>query len=198
MASMETMGTSTDQIWKLHVTATRYASFIPHDLTYFHGKFQCNKLADGWIAPPAEILGRSKKLPDFALWMSMAPAVSERAAELITELAGEDVEFLPFHEIKSKRYLIMNVLRCENYLDMDRSDFTQFEERFIFRADIPKAIPPIFKCKNRWSEIFVSSAFGEMLIRNSLRGAALANPEEATMPLILEGESANRFPGLQP
>ncbi len=145
-----------------------------------------------------ELGGRSKPAGDFVSWMAMAPVVSERARDLIEDLAGPDVEFLPFHRLKRRPYFAMNVLRCEDYLDMKKSDFTEFQERFIFGPSLPKPPPPIFKCPERWGEIFVSSEFAEMMVTNRLRGAELADPAEPTMPLVLAKADINRYPGLVP
>lgn len=183
-------------IWKLHERANEYCSFIPHDLRFFNDKFQCKPLSDDWEVPLAEVDGQSKPLADFVSWMSMAPVVSERARELIEDLVGNDVEFLRFHKLKNKPYFVMNVLRCEDYLDRIKSDLSEFRQRFIFKADLPRSLPPIFKCPDRWSEIFVTAEFAELLVTNKLRGAALADPSEMTMPLILANAEINRYPGL--
>jgi hypothetical protein len=184
------------KIWKLHERANEYCSFIPCDLCFFNNRFQCKPLGDEWDMPPVDIDGRSNPPADSVSWMSMAPVVSERARDLIEDLVGKDVEFLRFHKLESKPYFVMNVLRCEDYLDGDKSDLTEFRERFVFRADLPKSLPPIFKCPSRWSEIFVTAKFAEMILANKLRGAALANPGEPTMPLILAKIEINRYPGL--
>jgi hypothetical protein len=185
-------------IWKLHECANDYCSFIPSDLRFFERRFQCQPLTDEWDVPPAAVDGKSKPLADFVSWMSMAPVVSERAAELIADLVGEDVELLRFHKLKAKPYFVMNVLRCEDYLDKQKSDFTEPSESFVFRSDIPTTLPPIFKCPGRWDEVFVTRDFAEMMVANKLRGAALADPAEPTFPLILAKASVNRYPGLEP
>lgn len=186
------------RIWRVHLEADRYRAFIPHDLAFFANRFECKSLQDSWEIPPAEILGRSKPAKDFISWMDMAPVVSQRTRDLILNLAGEDVEFLPFHQLDGKSYFVMNVLRCEDYLDGGRSDLTQFRERFIFRENLPEPIPPIFKCPGQWGSIFVTSVFGEIMVAHKLRGAALADPAEPVMPLILAKRPVNRYPGLIP
>lgn len=186
------------RIWKLDECANKYCSFIPHDLGFFYGRFQCVSMADDWVAPRAELLGRSKPLGDFVSWIGRAPVVSKRARDLIEDLVADDVEFLRFHTLKGKPHFVMNVLRCEDYLDIEKSDLTVCGERFIFRSDLPKVLPPIFKCPERWGEIFVSSAFAQMMVTNKLRGAALADPGEPTFPLVLANADVNRYPGLLP
>jgi hypothetical protein len=185
-------------IWKLHECADDYHSFIPHDLRFFERRFQCKALADEWEVPPAEVAGKSKPLADFVSWMSMSPVISERAADLIDDLAVGDVEFLRFHALKNKPYFVLNVLRCEDFLDYERSDLTVPNERFVFKADLPARLPPIFKCPGRWSEIFVNREFADIMVANKLRGAALADPAEPTFPLILAKAPVNRYPGLEP
>lgn len=186
------------EIWKLHECADDYHSFIPHDLRFFERRFQCKPLSDDWDVPPAEVAGKSKPLADFISWMSMSPIVSERAADLIDDLAVGDVEFLRFHSLKNKSYFVLNVLRCEDFLDCGKSDFTVANEKFLFRSDLPARLPPIFKCPGQWDQIFVTRNFAEMMVANKLRGAALADPAEPTFPLILSKAEINRYPGLIP
>lgn len=185
-------------VWRLHLEADRYLSFVPHDLNFFREKFQCKSLKSRWKTPPVEILGKSKPAPDFALWMTMAPAVSEGARNAINDVANDCVEFLDFHQVKGKNYSIMNVLRCENYLDTERSVLESVSAKYVFRKSIPEVIPPIFKCAGQWDEIFVSTEFAEMMVTQRLRGASLADPVEPTFPLILSKACVNRFPGLIP
>lgn len=186
-------------IWRLHLEADKYRCFVPHDLQFFAKRFECEPLQGSWEVPPAKILGKSKPAKDFVSWMNRAPVVSQRTQGLVHDLAGEDVEFLPFHELDGKPYFAMNVLRCEDYLDREGSDLTHFvRERFVFQRDLPEGIPPIFKCPGQWDCIFVTSAFGELMVAHKLRGAALADPAEPLMPLILAKRSANRYPGLIP
>jgi hypothetical protein len=186
------------EVWLLHLEADSYRSFIPHDLSFFEKRFECKPLRGSWEIPPANVLGRSKPAKDFISWMNKAPVVSQRTRELVHNLVDEDVEFLPFHELDGKPYSVMNVLRCEDYLDMERSDLTQFRERFVFGGKLPDRIPPIFKCPGQWNYVFVTSAFGELMVTHKLRGAALADPTEPLMPLILAKRSINRYPGLIP
>jgi hypothetical protein len=185
-------------IWRLHLEANRYRSFIPHDLSFFEKRFECKRLQGSWEIPPAKVLGRSKPAKDFISWMEKAPVVSLRTRELVHNLVGEDVEFLPFHELDEKPYFVMNVLECQDYLDMEESDFKQFRERFVFRHNLPERIPPIFKCPGQWASIFVTSAIGELMVAHKLRGAGLADPAEPLMPLILAKRPTNRYPGLIP
>lgn len=187
-----------NRIWRLHLEADRYRSFNPHDLQFFADRFQCKPLQGSWEIPPAKVLGKSKPAKDFISWMEKAPVVSQRTRELVHNLAGEDVEFLVFHELDGRPYFVMNVLRCKDYLDARRSDLTQFRERFIFREDLPESMPPMFKCPGQWDSVFVTSAFGELMVTHKLRGAALADPAEPLMPLILAKQPVNRYPGLVP
>jgi hypothetical protein len=126
----------------------------------------------------------------------MAPLVSERARDCISSIAGAGVEFLEFHKVKSHATFVMNVLACEDVLDLQRSSLEVFMERYVFREDLQDSLPPIFKCPGLWGQIFVTSSFGAMLVENALRGVALKDPEERTMPLILKKARINRFPGL--
>jgi hypothetical protein len=186
------------RIWKLHIEADKYTGFQPSDLRYFVGRFECKPLNKNWEPQPAAIVGRSKPLADFASWATGAPTVSERSRSLISELAGSDVEFLSFHMMKNIRYYVLNVLRCENYLDLRRSKLDTISSIYTFKKGIPQRLPPIFKCKGELDEVFVSSEFAEMMVANRLRGASLADPAEPTFPLILRKAEINRYPGLTP
>ena len=185
------------QIWKLHIEADRYAGFQPDDLSFFADRFECRRMAADWAPPPVTVCGRSKPLPDFGSWMNKSPVVSERARDLVEQLAGADVEFLPFHPLKAKPYFVLNVVRCLDWLDPEHSDLG-IAGRFAFRKDLPLDEYPIFKCTGLWDEIFVTSRFGEMMVANALRGASLADPAEPTFRLLLAKAEVNRFPGLKP
>ena len=185
-------------VWRLHLEANKYRSFLPDDLRFFRNRFQCKALGDQWKIPPVKLDGLSKPLGDFMSWMTMAPTVSERAMIAIKTVASSDLEFLPFHKIDDVQYFVMNVLRCEECVDYEKSDLSLFSERIFFQSDIVEGLPPIFKCPSLWGEIFVTAKFGEMMVANGLRGAALANPSEPALPLILRNAELNCYPGLHP
>jgi hypothetical protein len=185
-------------IWLLFLNSNNYRHFIPHDLSWFVNRFECKPLRGSWEMPPAKTLHKSKPAKDFIGWMNRAPVVSQRTRELIHQLVGDDVEFLPFHELNGKPYFVMNVLRCEDFLDEERSGHTPSEGPFIFRNSLPAQIPPIFKCAGHWDSIFVTSAFGELMVAHKLRGAALGDPAVPVFPLIVTKQPVNRYPGLIP
>ena len=186
------------KIWQLFATAESYCYLVPHDLRFFRNRFVCNAMAEEWEIPPLQLANKSKPLADFVSWMASAPVVSERAAVAIGDIVTDDVEFLPFHRIKGHRLWVINVLRCEDGLDTKRSSFEPFQERYIFKDGFAEIAPPIFKCNRHLDVVFVNSAFGAMLVDRGLKGAALADPAEPIMPLILSRSAISKFPGLTP
>lgn len=181
------------RIWRLFIDADRYISFIPHDLHYFTDRFCCRSLINGWEPPPVTINGRSKPLADFVSWMNRAPIVSERTMKLIENLVGSDVEFLPFHKLKNKGYYAMNVLRCEDLIDYEKSVLDPLLERIYFIENLPDVLPPIFKCGDKFGDIFVTFPFIDMMLNNKMTGAKLAYPEENIVKLILAGAEIDRY-----
>jgi hypothetical protein len=184
------------KIWRL-VEVGKYCSFIPHDLDYFLHRFNCSLLGIKWELPPAKIYGRSFPLGAFVSCMHKAPVVSARSKSLIEKLACHDVEFLEFHSMKKKPFFVMNVLRSEDVLDFERSSFSPIKERYYFKESQINNLPPIFKCAGFYSQIFVTRPFGEMIVANRLRGAALADPAAEALPIMVSGKSLNCFPGLE-
>ena len=128
----------------------------------------------------------------------MAPVLSEKAVLSLSNLVGSDVEFLSFHNLSDRRYFVMNVLQCEDYLDLDRSDLTPLMESYVLKKNIPDDLPPIFKCKGQRGTIFVTSPFAEVMANNDLRGASLADPAQRIVEAVLAGRVINRYPRVQP
>ena len=147
--------------------------------------------------PPAKVLGVSKPVADFISWgITRVFVVNERARDEIKGLDPEAVEFLPFHNLGRHRTYVANVVRCEDYLDHGGSDLNGSNPRYVFRRDLPQTLPAIFKCKDASNDVFVTAAFGNMIVHAALRGAALADPAERPFPLILARADMNRFPGV--
>lgn len=188
----------TSRIWRLYVEGDRYCGFIPHDLRFFRDRFRCQPLADSWHAPPATVHHPSKPAPDFAIWTAAAPVISEDVVAAIEPLVSGEVEFLRFRKMKQVQYYALNVLRCENCLDVARSTLAPLDERFFFDPRALDTEALIFKVPDRWNEIFVTDAFGRMLAEHGFSGAALAYPEEPIFPFVRAGKSANRYPGITP
>lgn len=144
--------------------------FIPEDLRYFKNHFVCQNMEDNWEIPPVKMVGVSGKAPDFVSWMGCAPVISEKATDLLYPICQDLVEFLPFHQIREKKYFAVNVLS----------------------RDSRKAV---FK-KSPLSAVFVRDSFGEILRDNGLTGVALADPSDNIGKKIVRGEHVNCFPGV--
>jgi hypothetical protein len=199
------------EIWRIEVLGAMYLGLIPHDLTYFNEHFCGLPMRDDWDPPPIEISGKSKKLPDFVIWMTSAPVVSEKAMLALKQVASDCLQFLEFHPIKGRPYFAMNVIKVEaGLLDMAKSDIFYADgdtkevptiiRRAFFREREGKSVPPIFKVSIKgsvMSEIFVSRAFGEVAVENSLTGVALADPSVPSLVQALSGQDPNVFPGLK-
>src|SRR5437764_9995648 len=98
------MNDGRSSIWRLHILANDYRSFIPHDLRWFADKFRCRPLGNGWTMPPAEVCGVSKPLGDFISWgLTDVFIVGERARAEIERLDRAAIEFLPFHKLGRHR-----------------------------------------------------------------------------------------------
>lgn len=92
------------KIWRLESNVgNRWLSVKIVDLLYFSSHFVTECLPDDWKSPDYEILGKSKKVPDYISWSTGAPLVTERFANELTPWVGEYIQLLPFGVIKKKK-----------------------------------------------------------------------------------------------
>lgn len=201
---------TTNNIWRLHVCGNKYLGLIPHDLNYFHTHFIGKPMPLDWIPPQVTLSGKSKKLPDFASWMTCAPVVSEKAKQALEPILNSYVQFLPFHEIKEKKFYAMNVIHVESHLlDVGKSDisYSMTEPKFalslrraFFVEPLPSELPPIFKIfaspRTVFGDIFVTKQFADIAIEHKLTGIALADPQQNSLKFVLAGKSQNVVPGI--
>jgi hypothetical protein len=127
----------------LETDPNRYLCVQQSDLTYFHGRFDGAPMSQDWTPPAFDLLNRSKKVADFTSWQigTKAFLVSERARAVLQSLCGDDLEFLPFAQIKRISLYAVNVLRTEDYLDWEFTEFmpgADIPVRAIWRTDLPK------------------------------------------------------------
>lgn len=200
----------TTNVWRLFVmSGKKYLGLIPHDLGYFNYHFNGARMSSDWTLPPLSLSGKSKKLPDFVGWMRCAPVVSEKAMRALAPDLNEFVQFLPFHEIKGKKFYAMNVLHVENdLLDLNKSEilFGSDElkrvlslDRVTFASPLPGNLPPIFKVSVRGQvlgDIFVTRTFADLAIEHKLTGIALADPYQNPLKMVLAKMSMNVVPGV--
>ena len=197
-------------IWRLETEGDRYLSLIPHDLNYFHDHFTGRTMTD-WQAPPITINGKTKRLPDFVLWMIGAPIVSERAWSALESLLGAHVQLLPFHHLKEKRYFALNVLEVlHDVLDLKASDVTYSKGdppialhlgRTMFSGIDGLELPPMFKIsagkeQKPFGEIFVTRPFVDIALAQGFKGLALADPSRDSFRDVLDRRARNAVPGL--
>jgi len=200
-----------NSIWRLSICANKYLSLIPHDITYFNTYFMGRAMPLDWVAPPVVISGSTKKLPDFVGWMTGAPVVSEKAKLALFPCLDGFVQFLPFHDIKGKKYFAMNVTHVEtSLLDIGKSEVLYSSsvpkvaltlKRAFFNQQPQTKLPPIFKVtilsdEDVDSEIFVTKSFAEIAIKCKLSGIALADPEQDSFKAVLANKNQNIVPGI--
>lgn len=188
------------RIWELHIDADPHLCVQQADLRYFWDKFDGRPMSEGWVTPPYEILGRSKKVADFTSWQigSRTFLVSSEARGVLADLSGDDIEFLPFDRIKGRDLFAVNVLRIEDYIDTNRSEFSPGSgcpTRVIWKRDLPSKLPPLFKVR-RSPETYASLAFAEKAAEAGLTGLSLADPAKNRLLQIVRREQINEYQGL--
>jgi hypothetical protein len=187
------------RIWELHVDADPHLCVQAPDLRYFKDKFDGRPMKNGWAAPPYEILGRSKEVADFTSWqIGSTFLVSSKAREVLEGVSGRDIEFLPFDRIKGCELFAVNVLRVEDYMDEEKTEFVPgagIPEKVAWKTELPPELPPVFKVpESPWT--YVSAGFAEKAAEYALTGVSLADPSKARLRQIIRREQINEYPGL--
>jgi hypothetical protein len=189
------------RIYELMPDANRYLCVQPADLRYFHDRFDGRPLAAGWSTPPYEVLNRSKRVADFTSWQigSKAFLASEKARAVLLELCPVgDLEFLPFDRFKRTDLYAVNVLRVEDFLDWQRTEFVPGADiplRASWRRDLPPALPPLFKVSGG-SSSYAAHALGRAAVDHGLTGLRLGDPAKNQIEQLRRREEFNVFPGL--
>lgn len=194
-------------VWRLTVGGRKYLGLIPHDLSYFNANFNGAHISLPWEPPPVEIDGKSKKLPDFVSWMKCVPVVSDRAKLVLEQVAKDQIQFLPFHDIKGKKYYALNVVNIEHHV-LDKAKSSIFFastgaaislDKAVFINPLPSNLPPIFKVEadgEIFGDIFVSRIFADIAIQHQFTGIALADPKLDPLDELLSNRPANVVPGI--
>ena len=194
-----------NSIWRLHICGNKYLGLIPHDLDYFQTHFVGKTMPEDWPPPPIELSGKSKKIPDFMSWMTSAPVISEKAKLALEPILNGYAQFLPFLDIKGKKFYAMNVTHVETHLlDIEKSvilystaepKVALMLKQAYFVEPLPSNLPPIFKITistdDVLGEIFVTKKFAEIMIERKLTGLALADPQQNGLKLLMDGKSQN-------
>ncbi len=198
-----------ENIWRFETSSRKYLSVSPDDLDDLKGIFCGVNIANNWKPPAIHILGKSKKIGDFIGW-SGAPLVTKKARNALEPILGGYAQFLPFHAIKNKEIFVMNVIRVEHdFLDIAKSKILYVGPEpqspvalhiAIFKPQLPKVLPPIFKVimppDEVSSEIFVTTAFADIVIEHQLTGIELADPSVHSLKATLTGKSQNVVQGV--
>lgn len=189
------------RIWELNIAANQHLAIQTGDLRYFWDHFNGQPMSRTWSTPDYDVLNRSKKVADFTSWQigSQAFLASARAKEMILQLDQAAVEFLPFGSFKGRELFAVNVLRTEDFLDMERTEFMSgaggTPVRVVWRDQMPEQVPPIFKIRGS-SNTYVSELFGRKAVELAMTGLRLADPKKNRFEQIVRGEQINEFPGL--
>ena len=192
-------------LWRLRIGGTRFLGLIPHDLSYFNRYFVGRPIDIPWVAPPIEVSGKSKKLPDFVGSVLSAPVVSERAKRALEPFIAPYVQFLPFHSIRNKAYHAVNVLAIQHgLLDHSRSTVSRFDDGTIYHIDrawfhaTPTDLPPIFFLGEATGDVWVTDSFAEAVVEHQLTGVQFLAPAQDPLKVVLRREPPNAFPGTPP
>ena len=193
------------KIWRLESNPDKWLSIQASSITYFSNHFIGKKMPDEWSPPAYEILGKSKKIPDYISWVIGAPLIVERFANAIQHWEGSYIQLLPFGQIKNKRIFALNVIKViNNIVDMDRSEISYLGPDRIFSGikktvfkNFPSELPPIFKLEKEISrEIYVSEEFCKLVVDHQFTGLCLADPAIDSFKLIIRGLDRNVYPGV--
>ena len=117
---------------------------------------------------------------------------------MLQALCEGDLEFLPFARIKRTDLYAVNVLRIEDYLDLEHTEFmpgADIPVRAKWQPDLPSVLPPLFKVVGG-SSTYASESFGNAVMQHGLTGARLADPGKNRFLQIVKDEPINEFPGL--
>jgi len=173
-------------------------------------RFNGAPMPAGWTPPPVTVAGKSKKPADMVSWMTKAPIASERAMRAFEPIARDCVQFLPFHELRGKKFFVMNVVRVErDLLDPQESaiQYTKTDppqpmslQSAAFSIRTHRNLPSIFKVAlshgPAFSQVFVSRSFADVAIADRLTGFELADPAEDSLDYELSGKSQNVVGGI--
>lgn len=117
---------------------------------------------------------------------------------MLADLSGDEIEFLPFDRIKGRDLFAVNVLRIEDFIDPDRSEFwpgSGIPTRIIWKRNLPLHLPPLFKVAPS-PMTYASIAFAEKAVEAGLTGVSLADPAKNRLQQIIQREPVNEYEGL--
>ena len=168
---------------------------------YFNHNFNGSPLPSNWEPPAHYVRGLSYGLSDCISWQLPRPLLSERAAEIIGNVAPGCAEFRQFTKIKGRPYFVMNVLASEDVLDEDASEVTRATTgeiitvvRYAFRKE-PSA--PLFKLPGRFgSDTLCTELIPATVVERKLTGFGFWDPSRPTLKALFQGKDLNCYPGV--
>ena len=96
----------------------------------FVTSFDGTRLSSKWMPLPVKFLYRSRKKGDCPS-LQIVPFFSSKAIKVLSEIMGENVEYLPVTGEASK-FTIVNVIKIIDALDMEKSILEYFDDGRIF------------------------------------------------------------------
>ena len=145
--------------------------------------FDGRVLSSTWEPQPIKFLYRSRKKGDCPSLHSI-PFFSSKAVKVLSEIMGENVEYLPVTGEASK-FTIVNVIKLIDALDMEKSDLIYFPDgkimskrKIVLRSEKISCTDNIFKLiEFPRTSVIVSDNFKDAVEKAGLKGFAFEKVE---------------------
>ena len=142
----------------------------------FVTSFDGTKLSSKWIPLPVKFLYKSRKKGDCPS-LQIVPFFSSKAVKVLSEIMGENVEYLPVTGEASK-FTIVNVIKMIDALDMEKSDLIYFPDgkimskrKIVLRSEKISCTDNIFKLiEFPRTSVIVSDNFKDAVEKACLKG----------------------------
>ena len=144
--------------------------------------FDGTRLSPNWTSLPVKFLYKSRKKGDCPS-LQIVPFFSFKAVKVLSEIMGENVEYLPVTGEASK-FTIVNVIKVIDALDMEKSELKIFDDgriwgykKLVIKAD-SVARDNIFKVTQfPRALVIVSDKFKDAVEEAGLKGFAFEKVE---------------------
>lgn len=149
----------------------------------FVTSFNGTRLSNKWNPLPVKFLYKSRKKGDCPS-LQIVPFFSAKAVNVLGEIMGENVEYLPVTGEASK-FTIVNVIKVIDALDMEKSDLIYFPDgRIMSKRKIALKFEKIPENVNLFkltefprTTVIVSDNFKDAVEKNGLKGFAFEKVE---------------------
>lgn len=148
----------------------------------FVTSFDGRKLSPSWIPLPVKFLYKSRKKGDCPS-LQIVPFFSTKAVTVLSEIMGEDVEYLPVSGEASK-FTIVNVIKLIDALNKQKSILEYFDDGRIFNYSKLVLDPKKLSTENIFklvefprTDIIVSDKFKDAVEKAGLKGFAFEKVE---------------------